>query len=205
MRKLAVFGGTFNPIHRGHLSLCTQLADALEIPEVILMPDRSPPHKEAPELVSGEHRLAMCRLASREDPRLRASDLELVREGPSYTYLTLRQLARLYPDRELYCFVGSDMLFTLLQWKCAEDFLPRAVFCAGARRPGEEERLSQAAKAIEQAGGRCRVVPCRVVECSSTEIRRRIAAGEEPSGLLPEGVWEYILRHHLYGRLEADG
>lgn len=205
MRRLAVFGGTFNPIHRGHLSLCTQLADALEIPEVLLMPDRFPPHKEAPELVSGEHRLAMCRLASGEDPRLHASDLELTREGLSYTYLTLRQLSRVYPDRELYWFVGSDMLFTLLQWKCAEDFLPRAVFCAGARHPGEEKELEQAARAIEQAGGRCRVVPCRVVECSSTEIRQGIAAGEDLSDLLPEGVWEYILRHHLYGGLGANG
>ena len=200
MEKLAVFGGTFNPIHRGHLSLCTQLADALEISRVLLMPDKAPPHKEAPELAAGEHRLAMCRLTARADPRLQASDMELVREGPSYTYLTIRQLREMYPEKELCWFVGSDMLFTLLQWKNAEEFLPRAVFCAGARHPGEEQALLRAAQEIRRAGGSCRVVPCRVVECSSTELRRRAAAGEDLSGLLPEGVWDYILRHHLYGR-----
>ncbi|MDD2956039.1 MAG: nicotinate (nicotinamide) nucleotide adenylyltransferase [Oscillospiraceae bacterium] len=200
MKKLAVFGGTFNPIHRGHLSLCIQLADALDIPEVWLMPDRMPPHKPAPELAPAADRLAMCRLAAAGDPRLSVSDMEIRREGPSYTYLTVRQLKKEQPERELYWFVGSDMLLTLLQWKNSAEFLPQVTFCAGARQDGEEAALAAAAREIEAAGGRCLLAPCQVMECSSTGLRRRAAAGEDLSEELPAGVWNYILEHHLYGR-----
>ena len=140
MEKLGIFGGTFNPVHNGHLSLCTQLADALEIPKVLLIPTAIPPHKRAPELASGEHRLAMCRLAAQSDPRFCACDLELRRQGNSYTVETLRELGRLSPSAQLFLLMGTDMFMTVQNWYCACEIFRRAFLVAGARQEGEEKQ-----------------------------------------------------------------
>lgn len=95
--KIGVFGGTFNPIHQGHLSLATQFADRLGLDRVLLIPTAIPPHKSAQDLAPAEHRLNLCRLAAKTDPRFVPCDLELRREGPSYTVMTLRELRNAYP------------------------------------------------------------------------------------------------------------
>ena len=116
MEKLGVFGGTFNPIHNGHLSLCTQLSDALGLAKVLLIPTAIPPHKRATELADGGQRLAMCRLAVQGDPRFCVCDLELRRQGNSYTADTLRELEALYPDTRMFLLMGTDMFLPVQNW-----------------------------------------------------------------------------------------
>ena len=109
MEKLGVFGGTFNPIHNGHLSLCTQICDALGLSKVLLIPTAIPPHKRVDGLADGRHRLAMCRLAVQGDPRFFVCDLELRRQGNSYTADTLRELEEIYPNTRFFLLMGTDM------------------------------------------------------------------------------------------------
>ena len=207
MEKLGVFGGTFNPIHNGHLSLCTQLSNALQIPRVLLIPTAVPPHKQAPDLADGAHRLAMCSLAAQADPRFLACDLELRRSDSSYTVETLRELETLYPDTKIYLFMGTDMFLTVQNWYCAQEIFRRAVLVAGARQKGEEEKLRDHLSYLQKKGAEGRVVCCDVVEISSTQIRAARRQGLPLAGMVPLAVEEYIEEKKLYLPKEehADG
>ena len=115
--RIGVYGGTFNPIHRGHLTAARAAADALGLEKVLLIPDNLPPHKALPAgSATGEDRLAMCRLTAGEVPGMEVLDLELRRSGPSYTSDTLAELHAQYPDDELWLLVGSDMFLSLQEW-----------------------------------------------------------------------------------------
>ncbi len=107
--KLALFGGTFDPVHTAHLRMAGMLADALSLDTVLFMPTFVPPHKAKGEIAPAEHRIQMCELATASDPRFLVSDLEIKRGGASFTVDTLRELKKLYPDAQLYLFVGADM------------------------------------------------------------------------------------------------
>ncbi len=198
MEKLGIFGGTFNPVHNGHLSLCTQLADALEIPKVLLIPTAIPPHKRAPELASGEHRLAMCRLAAQSDPRFCPCDLELRRQGNSYTVETLRELGSLFPSAQLFLLMGTDMFLTVQNWYCACEIFRRAFLVAGARQEGEEKQLQEHLQFLESLGAKGEIVPCRVVPVSSTMVRQARKQGVPLRGMVPEAVERYIEEKGLY-------
>ena len=198
MKKIAMFGGTFDPIHNGHISLAVQAANLLHLDEVLLIPTNIPPHKQM-YAAPGYHRLAMCKLAAKGWDFLTVSDRELRREGPSFTVDTLRELRTEYPDAKLFLIMGSDMFFTLEQWRESEEILRLAVICTGAREPGEFPRLEQHAQHLRDTyGAACEVLDIVVREVSSTEIRTRLARGETLSAILPEQVFGYIREHHLY-------
>lgn len=202
MKQLGIFGGTFNPIHNGHLSLCTQLCGALEIPEVLLIPTAIPPHKRAEDLVPGPQRMDMCELAAKEDPRFLVSDLELRRKGNSYTVETLRQLEKQYPYTRMYLFMGTDMFLTVQNWYEANEIFRRAVLVAGARRWDEEEQLKEHAQKLTDLGAACHVVSCKPMDVSSTQVRALCKKGADITGLVPDAVADYIRTNHLYGSKE---
>ncbi len=209
MDRLGIFGGTFNPIHNGHLSLCVQLADALDIPRVLLIPTAIPPHKRVKELASGEQRLAMCRLAAQADARFAVSDLELRRQGSSYTVETLRQLEAMYPDTRLYLFLGTDMFLTVQSWYRAEEIFKRAFLAAGARHEGDEHLMKEHLARLKGLGAQGEIVPCRVREISSTQVRAMRKEGRSLRGIVPPAVVEYMENRGLYlpkeGGGDADG
>ncbi len=131
--RIGVYGGTFNPIHRGHLTAARAAADALGLEKVLLIPDSLPPHKELPAgSATGEDRLAMCRLTAGEVPGMEVLDLELRRSGPSYTSDTLAELHAQYPDDELWLLVGSDMFLSLQEWHEPERILSLAGIDSGS-------------------------------------------------------------------------
>lgn len=198
MKKLGIFGGTFNPVHNGHLSLCGQLADALKIPRVLLIPTAIPPHKQAKELADEKHRLAMCRLAAQADERFMVSDLELRRRGSSYTVETLRQLEGLYPGTRFFLFLGTDMFLTVQNWYCAEEIFKRAFLAAGARHEGDGRLMKEHLARLKALGAEGEVIPCRVREISSTQVRAARKTGGSLEGLVPPAVEEYIKREGLY-------
>ena len=131
--RTGVFGGTFNPIHCGHVLLARTYAAALHLDRVLVIPTYLPPHKAGGQLAGGCHRLNMCRLAFEGDPVCRVSDIELRRGGKSYTVDTLKQLTRENPSDTFYLIMGSDMFLSLTQWYDWQRIILDAVICAGAR------------------------------------------------------------------------
>lgn len=194
--KVGVFGGTFNPIHNGHISLIKHMIEALSLDELLLIPTALPPHKQDNEVIAPEHRLNMCRLAVSDIPKVTVSDIEIARGGKSYTVNTLRLLLADRPDDEFILLVGSDMFYTLEQWKNADEILRLVKIAAVAREQGEEERLKEFSEKLNAAGANTEIISCPVVELSSTELR---ADKEKESGLPPK-VERYIIQNGLYGR-----
>ena len=206
MSRIGVFGGTFNPIHNGHVLLCEYCKRELSLDKVLLIPDNTPPHKISPDLASGSDRLQMCRLASKELPWLEVSDIELKREGKSYTYETLASLKELYPSDELFLITGADMFLTLHQWKNPEIIFNCASLIAVPRDSSDKEKLAEFYhQVIEPMGARAYILPEPVMEVSSTFIRDHIGNKAALEALLSPAVYEYICKRGLYQRVNTNG
>ncbi|HAH79571.1 MAG TPA: nicotinate (nicotinamide) nucleotide adenylyltransferase, partial [Ruminococcaceae bacterium] len=183
MRKIAILGGTFNPIHNGHLHLAGCFAKLLGVQKVLLIPTYLPPHKSAPDLAPARHRLAMCRAAA--GGIFEASDIEIRRRGPSYTSDTLRELKALYPDAELYLITGEDMFLTLTQWHEPETIFSLATVCAAPRSAAGLGRLLKYAQDLRRMGARTRVENIEYLPVSSTMVRRAVREGKSIARLVP--------------------
>jgi nicotinate-nucleotide adenylyltransferase len=192
-----LLGGSFDPIHLGHVAAAEAVLRLRLLDQVLLVPTGQPPHKP-PLAASFDHRLAMARLAAKGRKGLSVSDLEGRRPGPSYTVDTLRELRRLHRGTAFELLVGADMLLDLPRWHRAEEVVREARIVAFGR-PGA---ASEAARgAFEAAFGRVRHVWVELspMEVSSTGIRQRLLAGEPVRGLLDPAVEAYIRAHGLYG------
>lgn len=198
MERIGIYGGTFNPIHRGHIHLAREIQAALQFDRLLFIPSRVPPHKEAEQLASGQDRLEMVRLALEEElPEAVISDLELKSRGKSYTFYTLEKLQALLPDSAFTLIMGTDMLLTFDQWFRWRDILSMACLAVAARNAGEQQLMEKKARALSPEG-RITVVPMTPLPMSSTDVRRIIRTGGDPSALLPEKVWAYIRDRGLY-------
>ena len=195
--EIAVYGGTFNPIHLGHLSFCCQCLDLYKFEQMLLIPTNLPPHKQAGQLASNEDRLAMLRLAAGE--RMVPCDLEYRLGGRSYTVETLRALSGEYPGGRFTLLMGSDMLRTFRQWYLWEEILSRACLLAGARHEEEYRELLTLRETFGEHADRIRIAPIQVTDISSTQIRETIQQGGDAGRWLPGPVWDYIREHRLYG------
>jgi nicotinate-nucleotide adenylyltransferase len=199
--KIGVLGGSFNPIHNGHINMACGFAKRLGLDRVLIIPVWSPPHKSAREILPAKTRLEMCRLACRCDERLEASDIEIVRGGTSYTADTLRELKQKYKNAQLYLITGTDMFLTLESWRNFAEISRLAALCACARSEGESALLRECAKRLETGfGARCVVENFPVTEVSSTQVRRLLKEGGDAAELLPPPVFEYIKEHKLYNK-----
>jgi len=199
MERIGVLGGTFNPVHTGHINLAREFCARLGLSRVLLIPTQSPPHKQVEGLVPAGMRLAMCALAAAGEPLLEVSDIEIVRGGTSYTADTLMALSAAFPGAELYLLMGADMFLTLENWRNIKDIARLADLCAAGRGEEGVKDLELYAKKLESLyGARCHIENIPVLEVSSTMIRALVAQGEDASGLLPGGVFSYIIAHGLY-------
>jgi len=203
-KRIAVFGGTFDPVHIGHLITARAVAEQRGFERITLVPAASPPHKRG-ALAAPEHRMAMLRLAVGDDPTFEICELELYRTGPSYTYRTLIELRdRHGPDAELYWIIGADMLASLHTWHRAKEVMDLARILVAARPPwpGKADELLAGLAGplgpqnVEQL--RRSIVETPLIDISSTELRRRIAAGRPVRYFIPEHVITYIDKHGLY-------
>ena len=201
--NIGLFGGSFDPIHEGHLSLVHAAADALKLDRVILMPTGMPPHKVKASATADTDRLAMCRLAVRNDPLIEVSDYEIRQGGASFTVDTLTYLTEQHPDDTFYLLMGADMFLTLLSWKRFEDIVEMAVLCTVPRDDEPLDKLEAYAKTYETLGAHCRVLPMPLRRISSTQVRECAENGRSIEGLVPKAVAQYIVEHGLY-RAAAD-
>ena len=199
-RRLGLFGGSFNPIHNGHLHLAEAAKDALRLSGVMLMPAGEAPHKSTAAYAPAADRLAMCQLAAENLPWLSVSDLEIRKTGKSYTVDTLRILRQEQPDTDWTLLIGSDMLLTFDTWHCWQEILQMAAVCAVSREKGDLPQLRDAAKKLRSdcPQARIRVVTAEAVVVSSTQIREAVQKNADCSCLLPENVVQYIQTHGLY-------
>ena len=203
--KIGVYGGTFNPPHLGHVTAARAVFELLKLDLLLLVPDGQPPHKMLPPgSPSPEQRLEMTRLAGEQlglGERVRTLDLELKREGRSYTAETLRQLHQQYPEDELWLLMGTDMFLTLQAWREPGEILSLAGIAAFGRTEEDTEELFSVQRdylyrTYPQARIFTLTIP-GVVDVSSTELRTMLARGEG-GNLLPPAVYGYILREGLY-------
>lgn len=204
MNRLGVCGGTFDPIHMGHLFIAEEAGSRLELDRVLFVPAREPPHRqEAPE-ASAAHRLAMVRLGVAGNPRFEVSLLEVERQGPSYTVDTLKVLRKAEPGSELFFIVGMDSLADLAKWHDPAGILGLARLVAVARGGHEEWDRRDLEAAVPEARGRVIVLPSPQLEISATDLRRRIADGRSCRYLAPDAVLAYIEQHGLYRRSDPE-
>jgi len=212
--RLGILGGTFDPVHLGHVASAHEVAAAFDLDRVLLLLSARPPHKPAHEAAPVELRMQMLLLATAGDPLLQPSDLEVRREGPSYTVDTLRELAVLYPAAELFLIVGADAYADIDTWSRPEQ-LPQLCNIVVTNRPGcsfdiaganppvaarNQTRYDPAIGCYLHESGHV-IVGHRIhgIEVSASEVRRCVALGLPIESLTGPAVARYIHEHHLYG------
>lgn len=197
--RIGIYGGTFNPPHLGHFRAAAFARDALRLDKVLMIPTNISPHKQLPSgSPSPEQRLEMVRLGADCFEDLAASDIELRREGPSYTWQTVAQLRAENPDAELFLLMGTDMFLSFDSWREPDRILADAAIGVFYRGDKDEiEDIEAKKQAMEATGARIHLVKNPVVDISSTELRRMLVlkcAGE----FLPKPVEDYVYRHGFY-------
>ncbi len=181
-------GGTFDPIHHGHLVAASEVAAAFDLDEVVFVPTGQPWQKNAKEVSPAEHRYLMTVVATASNPRFTVSRVDIDRPGPTYTIDTLRDLRASRPEAELFFITGADAMAQILSWKNVDELWSLAHF-VGVTRPGHV--LSTQRKDVSLME-----VPAMAI--SSTDCRRRVSDGEPVWYLVPDGVVQYIAKHGLY-------
>jgi nicotinate-nucleotide adenylyltransferase len=191
-RRLGIMGGTFDPIHHGHLVAASEVAHLFDLDEVVFVPTGEPWQKNGRKVADAEDRYLMAVIATASNPRFRVSRIDVERPGPTYTIDTLREMRQLCgPDTELFFITGADALAKMLTWHNADEMFTLAHF-VGCTRPGHH---------LEDPGlpeGRVSLVEVPALSISSSEVRDRVLASEPIWYLVPDGIVQYINKRNLY-------
>lgn len=200
MRKIGILGGTFDPVHLGHIGLAKDAKELAGLDELVFIPAKLQPFKLDKKITSGEDRLAMLKLAADETSGLTVSSYELDSEGISYTYLTLRHMKELFgSDSKLYFITGTDAFLKIEYWKESRELLENYSFLIGSRPGYKEAELADCIDRIRRGyNTEIKNIKNTQLDISSTQIRERIKSGASAADLLPEKVEEYIKAKGLY-------
>ena len=177
MERIGIYGGTFNPPHAGHIHAAVQAVEALKLDKLIMIPAHVAPHKELPEgSPSPEQRLEMVKLAVQHCERIEVSDMELKREGRSYTYLTILELRKQYPRAQLFLIMGTDMFLAFEEWKEPDIIMANVAIAVLYRgEKGERDAIFAQKEHLEAQGAKVKIMKNEVVAISSTNLRRLLA------------------------------
>lgn len=197
--RIGIMGGTFDPIHYGHLVTAEAARWEFQLDRVMFIPAGNPPHKSSRRVSPAEDRFAMSLLATVTHPNFSVSPLEMEREGPSYTVDTLKDLKAVYANAELYFITGADAILEILSWKNPEELLLTSSFVAASRPGYSSQQLDELLEKLPPEL-RERIIPLQVpaLAISSSDLRRRVAEGRPIKYLLPEAVESYIRKAGLY-------
>jgi len=188
-------GGTFDPVHHGHLVAASEVQAFFDLDEVLFVPTGQPWQKSERQVTSAEHRYLMTVIATAANPRFRVSRVDIDRDGPTYTFDTLSDLTASMPETDLYFITGADALAEIFTWRNAPDLFTLAHF-VGVTRPGYE---MNAEMLTGIPADRVTILEIPALAISSTDCRERTAAGQPVWYLVPDGVVQYIAKHNLYG------
>nr|WP_297934691.1 nicotinate-nucleotide adenylyltransferase [uncultured Lachnoclostridium sp.] len=197
--RVGIMGGTFNPIHLGHLMTGECAYEQFELDKVLFMPSKTPPHKTIQEHISADDRASMVKLAIAGNPHFAFSGMELERSGVTYTVDTLRELHQIHPYCEYYFIIGADSLFDFSKWREPEAILKLATVLVASRYGIAKDKLKEQAATLQQEyGGTIQIVDMPTIEFSSSEIRARKKEGKNVRYYVDEKVRIYIEEHELY-------
>lgn len=195
--RIALFGGTFDPVHLGHLALARQACNQLQLDRVIFIPSGTPPHRADGPVASAQHRCAMVAVAIAEEPSFELSDVEARRTGPSFTVDTVFEFSQAHPDAQLFFLLGDDCAAKLHRWKGIDDMLKRVTFVT-AHRFGAPPDATVAQRLVR--------VDMPAMPQASTHLRQRLANGHDICSHTRPSVADYIARERLYqGTSPTDG
>ena len=197
--RVGIFGGTFAPIHNGHIASAKAFMEQMKLDYLYIIPTCLPPHKQIDPSDDPKHRMRMCELAFEEIDGIVVSDLEIKRGGKSYTYDTLIELTR--PDTRLFFMCGTDMVLTFDRWYRFEDIIKLCypVYVRRENDPIMTQRIvSKITEYYEKYGVMFRRIVTEPIDISSTLVRNMVASGKDISALVPKGVAEYIKENRLY-------
>ena len=193
--RLGVMGGTFDPIHHGHLVAASEVASVFDLDEVVFVPTGQPWQKVDKDVTAAEHRYLMTVIATASNPSFTVSRVDIERPGPTFTIDTLRDLKAERPDAQLFFITGADAMAQILTWKNAEELWSLAHFI-GVTRPGHE---------LDGRGRDVSLLEVPAMAISSTDCRHRVGEGKPVWYLVPDGVVQYIAKHRLYRRVGLPG
>ena len=199
-RRVGVMGGTFDPVHHGHLVAASEVQAWFDLDEVVFVPTGDPWQKSDRVVSPAEHRYLMTVVATASNPRFTVSRVDIDRDGPTYTIDTLRDLRAQRPGDELYFITGADALAEIFTWRDAAELFELAQF-VGCTRPGY---ALDPATVADIPADRVTIVEIPALAISSTDCRRRASRGEPVWYLVPDGVVQYIAKHDLYPHTTAD-
>lgn len=196
----AILGGSFNPIHKGHLKMAECAHNQFGLDDIVVMPNKTTYYKENIEFVSDEDRLSMIRLAIEGKSYLSVSDMEILRGGVTHTIDTIREFERLYPGVKLYFIIGGDSLAWVDRWVSAKELLESVTFLTAVRGENDIERSKDIIRRIKSEHPKSQIELLNMEDypVSSSGIRGKIKCGEDVSDVLPDKVYDYILEHGLY-------
>lgn len=193
--RIGILGGSFDPIHNGHLNMALKSYEQYHLDEIWLIPNGNAPHKDSDKMADASHRLAMCQLVAKEYPFIKTCDIEIVSEEYSYTYITVTKLREMYPEHEFYFIMGADSLDYFDKWRKPEIIASVCKILVINRDEFSEEDMEvkiQRINALFPAD--IQIVHCPKVDISSTELRQEMDEKE-----VPFAVFAYICEHGLYG------
>lgn len=188
MKKIGILGGTFDPPHLGHLVIANEVLDACNLDEIWFMPNQEPPHKKKSNAISDKDRLSLLKLAIGGHPKFKIEPIELERQGPSYTYETMKILTKQHLDKQFYFIIGADMIEYLPKWHHINQ-LVKLVHFIGVGRPSYSHHSEYPIQYVD--------IP--EMEISSSLIRSRLKDGKTIRYLVSDSVRKYIEENHLYG------
>ncbi len=199
MKKTGLYGGSFDPIHNGHIKTALVFKEQMDLDKVVIMPAKRPPNKPDAKLADNRHRIAMCKLAFEDYKGFDISDIEIKRRGVSYTCDTLRSLS---PEQfgRIYLLCGADMFLTLQNWKNPDIIFSLADIVTVPRDKNDLYVLEEHKKVLEKHGAKIHIIDTPKIDVSSTQIRKMLSENKSITGLVPKSVESYIYEKGLYGR-----
>lgn len=203
--KIGIFGGTFNPPHKGHARMIEKMAKELELDKVLIIPNKKPTHKRCDDLADNIDRLNMCKIAF-QNPIYEISTMEMDRESDSYTIYTIEELEKKYVGAEFYLIIGSDMFLMFHKWYKHKELLEKCTICV-ASRDNDDTIKELRSYAFSNLGIYIKDLDAKNIhiskmdafEVSSSEIREKISEGKSVYGLIEPEIIEYMESHKLYG------
>lgn len=196
--RIGIFGGAFNPVHKGHINLAKSYLESLSLDKLLIIPTAVPPHKTAAELADEADRMNMLLLAFEDMVKVEVSDIEFQRKGKSYTFDTITQLRKNYENDELFLIIGEDQFLSFDKWYKYEEILSQVVLCTAAREENKRDKISAFAEILLKGKSNYFLADFAPVVVSSSEIRAKLKCGKDVSNLLPEKVYHYIRNKELY-------
>ena len=199
IKRIGIMGGTFNPIHQGHLLLAEQAREYCELDEVLFIPSGNSYMKDSSEILDGEIRIFMTAAAIEDNPSFTLSTMEMEREGATYTCDTIQDLREKEPFAQYYFIMGADSLFSMESWKDPGEIFKNCILVAAARDSRDTFSLTEKATELQaKYQARIIILPERKIDISSSEVRSRIREGKSVRYMIPDKVLDYISSNHLY-------